>query len=160
MKGGTDMKIRKAIVVPALAVTILGGALLTAQQTQAFWGAKPEQGEFAKTLAQHLGVSEDNVKAALTKMRDEHQQQHVQELTTKLDALIAEGKLTQAQKQAVLTKFQQIHQQQEKEMENGGSPGTMANRKTQRQAKKAELESWAKEQGIDLSLIMPVRFAK
>lgn len=154
------MKIRKAIIVPALAVTILGGALLTAQQTQAFWGAKPEQGEFAKTLAQHLGVPEENVKSALTKMREQHRQQHVENLTAKLDALIAEGKLTTAQKQAVLVKFAEIQKQHEKDMANGVTPGTREERKENHQARKAELEAWAKEQGIDLSLLMPIRFVK
>src|SRR5687768_10252021 len=72
---------------------------------------KPRQQQFASTLAKELGVDEAKVTAALEKLRSERagdngdkapDQGERQDLKTRLDAAVKEGKLTQAEADAVL----------------------------------------------------------
>ena len=80
---------------------------------------KPRQQQFASALAKELGVDEGKVSAALDKLRDEKadakadakgnekgdkapREGERQDLKTRLDTAVKEGKLTQAEADAVL----------------------------------------------------------
>ena len=57
--------------------------------------------EFAKTLAEKLGLPEDKVATALTELRDAHQAERAAALKARLDAAVKDGTLTQAEADAV-----------------------------------------------------------
>jgi broad specificity phosphatase PhoE len=74
---------------------------------------KPRQQQFASALAKELGVDEAKVTAALENLRTERSSERTeakgdrkkgqrQDLKTRLDAAVKEGKLTQAEADAVL----------------------------------------------------------
>ena len=57
--------------------------------------------EQASALAAKLGIDEAKVTAALQEIRSEEQSEHAAELKTRLDKAVADGKLTQAEADAV-----------------------------------------------------------
>ncbi|GAB3696809.1 hypothetical protein [Mariniluteicoccus flavus] len=76
----------------------------TRQQTQQ-QGTKPDpaarQAELAKKLAEKLGVDEAKVTTALTELRAAHEADAKAAFTTRLDQAVKDGKLTQAEADAV-----------------------------------------------------------
>ncbi|GGH89784.1 hypothetical protein ACFFGR_11990 [Arthrobacter liuii] len=68
-------------------------------------GQKPDpatrEAALAKSLAQSLGIDEAKVSAALQEIRSEEQSEHAAELKTRLDKAVTDGKLTQAEADAV-----------------------------------------------------------
>ena len=68
-------------------------------------GTKPDQASrdaaTAKSLAESLGIEESKVTAALEELRSEKQAQKASALKTRLDQAVADGKLTQAEADAV-----------------------------------------------------------
>lgn len=68
-------------------------------------GTRPDpsamQAELAKSLAASLGIDEAKVTAALEELRAAEQTEHAAELKTRLDKAVTDGKLTQAEADAV-----------------------------------------------------------
>jgi hypothetical protein len=68
-------------------------------------GTRPDpsamQAELAKALAASLGIDEAKVTAALEELRAAEQTEHAAELKTRLDKAVTDGKLTQAEADAV-----------------------------------------------------------
>ena len=60
---------------------------------------------FAAALATELGVDEAEVTAALADLREAHEAEHKADLVTRLDAAVAAGTLTAADKASVLKAF-------------------------------------------------------
>jgi len=68
-------------------------------------GQKPDpaarEAALAKSLAESLGIDEAKVTSALQEIRSDEQSAHAAELKTRLDKAVADGKLTQAEADAV-----------------------------------------------------------
>ncbi|WP_255767909.1 hypothetical protein [Pseudarthrobacter sulfonivorans] len=68
-------------------------------------GTRPDpaamQAELAKSLAASLGIDEAKVTAALEELRTAEQTEHAAALKTRLDKAVTDGKLTQAEADAV-----------------------------------------------------------
>ena len=68
-------------------------------------GEKPDRGAMdaalAKSLAESLGIDEAKVTAALEELRAEAQSERAAALKSRLDQAVADGKLTQAEADAV-----------------------------------------------------------
>lgn len=68
-------------------------------------GTRPDpaalQGELAKSLAATLGIDEAKVTAALEELRTAEQEERAAALKTRLDQAVTDGKLTQAEADAV-----------------------------------------------------------
>ncbi|WJH25657.1 hypothetical protein [Pseudarthrobacter defluvii] len=68
-------------------------------------GQKPDpaarEAALAKSLAASLGIDEAKVTAALQEIRSEEQSEHAAALKTRLDKAVTDGKLTQAEADAV-----------------------------------------------------------
>ncbi|WP_426998688.1 hypothetical protein [Pseudarthrobacter sp. N5] len=68
-------------------------------------GTRPDpatlQADLAKSLASSLGIDEAKVTAALDELRSAEQAEHAAALKTKLDKAVTDGKLTQAEADAV-----------------------------------------------------------
>ena len=68
-------------------------------------GQKPDpaarEAALAKSLAGALGIDEAKVTAALQEIRSDEQSEHAAELKTRLDKAVTDGKLTQAEADAV-----------------------------------------------------------
>lgn len=63
------------------------------------------QAEQAKALAEKLGIDEAKVTAALEELRESRQADHKEQLQQRLDQAVKDGKLTQAEADAVLKAF-------------------------------------------------------
>lgn len=127
------MNRRGKIVLAAAAVTVAGLTTWGAVTASAHGWMGGGDG-LASTLSQKLGVSEDKVNSALEELRTERQAQMQAVWEEKLTSLVDEGKITEAQKQQILAKHQEMV--------------------TKMQAEREALEKWAAENGIDLQYLV------
>ncbi len=148
MKGGEIIMNKKnyiAVAVIAIAAaSIMGAASVSAQNTEA-------RTSMIQQLAAKLGIEESKVQTAMDSIHTERQAAMQQQMEDKLTQAVADGKITEAQKQLILKKHAEMkaeHQSDWEAMKNM-SP---QERREERQSHRAKLEAWADENGIDMSL--------
>lgn len=137
-------KITISAVVLATVIALSFGAVTTSAHFYA------DDSTMTKTLAAKLGVSEDKVKEAFNSMKAEREAQMKTSLETKLTQAVKDGKISDAQKQAIITKF---GQEKNKIDPTTFKDMTPAQRKAEMEKRKTDLEAWAKENNLDLSTI-------
>lgn len=152
------MKMKWVLVPVAAAAVGMGAFSLSTSSVSARGNGMGMVGNdtMIARLAKAFGKSEDEVKTVLEQVRAEQESERLAQLTAKLDAGVSAGQITSAQKQLILDKFTALkseHQAQHQAWKESGEKPTMANRKANRQDRKAELEAWATENGIPSSFL-------
>lgn len=141
-------------------MAMLGGVIL-AQPTDAiaFWpfdlfkndevvGAQESQPEFppiVEALITKFGLNREEVKQVVVSEREAHQQQMDDKLTERLARAVADGKITEDQKNALLAKHEEM--QSKRDELKDLSP---KERREKMQAWHEEMKKWADEQGVDM----------
>lgn len=130
------------------AIVLIAGTVAT-KSTYAFWPfddtskttSESTQTTSTPTLLDRIiekfSLNKTEVETVINNFRDEKQTQMQALFEEKLTAAVKNGELTEVQKQLILAKHTELVKQNE--VDN-----------TNRQARRAELESWATQNGIDL----------
>lgn len=122
------------IIIPSivLGALILGTVAYSANALAAGdrFGRNTEQ---SKVLAEKLGVDQSKVEAAMEEVRNERQETRKAEVSSKLDEAVNDGAITAGQKQKIL----------DKQAEMQGQMGQ----------KRAEMEQWYEDNGIDFDKV-------
>lgn len=143
---------KKTVITLAVIGSIAGLGLVNAQRASAF-GFGPHDGTFVSKLAQKLGISEDTLNNALSQLRSEQQTERETALITRLDGLVKEGKITEAQKQLILDKHAELKSAREAQREEFKNL-SMQERQAKLEQQRQDLEAWAQNNGIDLKLVL------
>jgi hypothetical protein len=126
------------MIFPILALGILlgGAGVYSIKYASAYNGAN--QVKMSEELAAKLNVSTDKVDAAMGQIHEERQAERKAEISANLDKAVSDGVITAEQKQKILDKQAQNEQEREQ--------------------KKAEMEKWAADNGIDFSKLKTYGF--
>ena len=116
------------------------------------WGGA-DNDTLIQRLVQKFGLKTEDVRSVFDTVRDERQAQMQQKLTDKLDALVKEGKLTEAQKQLIVAKHTELQTQREKDKDTLKDL-TPEERRAKMQAQRTDLETWAKQNNIDIQYVL------
>lgn len=147
----------KWVIVPVTAAAVGMGALSLGTSSASAHGMGLENNAtMIARIAQAFGKSEAEVKTVLEQIHSERQAERLAELTVKLDAGVSAGQITSAQKQLILDKFAALkneHQAEHEAWKESGEKPSMADRKENRQGRKAELETWATDNGISTEFL-------
>lgn len=119
------------IIFPALALI---GLIGYTQIARAHGGDM--KNDLKSSLAAQLGVSEEQVETAISVIHDKRRDEMQTRQDNRLQALVDEGKLTSAQKEALVIKLSEMREEHEK--------------------LRTEFETWASANGIDLDAIGPM----
>lgn len=140
--------LKKKIFFPILALAIIGTALASSNFVSAQDTSGPDS--LITAIAQKFNLNEADVKTVFEEQREKHHTQMKANLEQKLTQAVTDGKITEAQKQAILIKLSEIHENKPnfEEFKNL----TEEQRKANMEEKKAEMENWAKENGLTLEL--------
>lgn len=142
---------RKKIFLPILILAIF--SLTTFGVINVFaQSSNSKHSSIVQKLAQRFGLNENDVKKVFDEDRQERQAQMQARFEDKLTQDVKDGKITEAQKQAILEKYKELQSQRFTKPENWQNM-TPEQRKEFMQAKQEELKSWAKENGIDLKYL-------
>lgn len=114
-----------------------------------------------EAVSKKFNLNESEVQAVF----DQYHQQHRQDMLIKmkekheerLSRLVSEGTLTEAQKQALIQKMDEMQKQFEAN-QDVLKDMTPEQRRAEMQKRHEELKIWAQSQGIDLDAISPMQF--
>jgi hypothetical protein len=129
----------KKVIIPAFVLGLIATGTIawkTGVAKAYFGGSSNNQDEMAEELAAKLNVSAEQVSTAMEQIQTEHQTERKAEVSTKLDQAVTDGVINAEQKQKILDKM----------AENQANAGQ---KKGQRGQKKAEMDQWFKDNGID-----------
>lgn len=138
---------RKLVVVTVGLGLVVAGAL--ASKAYAQTATTPYQTIIQKLVAK-FGLKQADVQSVFDEARSEHQAQAQTKLDDKLSQAVKDGKITEAQKQAILAKLKELQASKLKSRETWKSQ-TPEERRAAMEKQKTELEAWAKANGIDMS---------
>lgn len=124
---------KSKLLLPALVITTAGLVTFGVVTAHARW-FDSDPTSLAQSLAQKLGIGEDKVTTALDSIDSDRQAQWQTQWEQELSQLVSDGKITEAQKQAIIQKKKELLDAQLKA--------------------RTELAAWARENGIDLRYLM------
>ena len=146
----------KKIILPVLAVAVLGTVVtFTSSQVQAQTNTNSFSG-LVQAIAQKFGLEQSQVQSVCDDYKNQRKQNMQQIMQQReqdrLNNLVQQGKITDAQEQAILD--------EQSKFRNEYSPDsfkslTSDQRKQLLQKKQDEIKAWAQSQGIDPAYVMP-----
>lgn len=152
------MNMKKKLVyggaTAALAVALVAGGGAAAVKAAANEPAAGPASLITK-IAQKFGLKEADVKAVFDEEMAAHKADMQAKMQDHLTTLVTEGKITEAQKQLIISKRAEMESARAAEMDSLKDK-TPAQRKALMDQKRSELEAWAKTNGIDLKYLMPM----
>jgi hypothetical protein len=108
--------VNKKILIPALVVALGGGLLYGASNASANFGwGNGEYPPIVQNLAEKFNLNEDEVKSFFDEQRQEREQQMLQHKEERLSQAVADGVITEEQKQALQEKWQEMGQERQVE---------------------------------------------
>jgi hypothetical protein len=156
MKKVTAALTTKNALLLLFAVGVIGGGLFGAHNVSAQTTTPKQNGlsGLVEMIAQKFNLDKSQVQGVV----DQYQQQHKTEmeqvmqdrLNTKLDTMVKNGKITAAQKQAILNKLAELKKNYNPETFKNMTP---EQRKAAKEKEISDLKAWAQSQGIDLKLL-------
>lgn len=143
----SDITKRKIVLPSILAVAVL---LTMVSVTKISAQEETTYPVIVQRLAEKFSLDKDEVKQVFDEVRDEHHADMYALWVERLDSLVADGKLSQTQKDALIAKYEEMH---DKRMDLVTLDPEA--RRAEMQKLHDEFKSWAEDQEIDLSLIGP-----
>lgn len=142
------------IILPTAVLGVLGGLILISKvaPVKAYDG---QPNAIIQKLVDKFGLKQEDVQAVFSEVRQERQTGMQTQFEQRLTQAVTDGKLTEEQKQLVLGKHKQLALEKETNLAAGQNL-TPEERRTQAQEQRGQLEQWANDNGIDLSLIGPM----
>jgi hypothetical protein len=147
IKGGVLKK--RNLLVTAGAAAVIGVTGLTSLGVASAATSSSTDGtsSLVDKIAKKFNLNASEVEAVFTQDRAEHQEARKQQVTDKLTQAVKDGKITEDQKQKILAKITEMQTARDANRA-AMKDKTEAERKAAMDAKKTELESWAKENNI------------
>lgn len=137
-----------ASIVGAVGAGIVGtGAMVSAESNTT---SHDPMSSLVDKLSSTFHLDKAKVQEVFDQQRVEMGAKHEQEVNSRLDALVTAGTITSAQKSAIQTKLAELKKERDAHRDTMKSLSE-TERKAAMDSKRAELEKWASEQGLDLS---------
>lgn len=141
---------RKLLLASAVVVTsgiILLGAAATNAQTPT-----PGNTSIVDRITARFKLNKSDVQSVFNEFHNERHTQMQKTMEERLNQAVKDGKITEAQKQLVLTKMNEKFKEREQERTQLQSL-TPEERRTHMQQEKQEMKDWAEKNNIDLSIL-------
>lgn len=149
---------KNKIILTLFILTLAGLMVFGAANANAQDLKGPYQSIIQK-LVQKFGLKESDVQTVFNEARQERQSQMQAKFEERLNQLVKDGKITEAQKQAILAKHKELQEKKQQEVQSWQNM-TPEQRRQAKEVQKQELESWAKQNGIDLKYFFGGRMGR
>ncbi len=137
-------------MIPVVAVAI-GGATLFGFSQAAQAQTNSSREDLVKAIAQKFNLDQAQVQSVFDQHKDERQKEMKQRVEDRLAQAVKDGKITEDQKTKILAKIAELKTKHDSdEFKNM----TFDEKKTAMKKAHDDLQTWAKEQGIDTSYFM------
>lgn len=139
---------KKTILLPVAALALMTLVYYGATQIKA--DEVKGQHPLVSFIAQRFGLNESDVLQAVEEFHDQEREDMEVRFEEKLDQAVAEGKITEEQKEKILLKHEEMRAEMENDFANLKEM-TPEERKEEIMNRHEELKTWAEENDIDLS---------
>jgi hypothetical protein len=149
----------KKIFLTGLTVVILGAGILTSTQVFAQTANDPTS-SIVQKIADKFGLNKSDVQAVFDQDRADRKTAMEKKFESQLDQEVKDGKITEEQKQLIISKRKELETTRQSQMQNmqGKSQdeikAAMEANKATIEAERTSLEDWAKQNGIDIKYLM------
>jgi membrane protein involved in colicin uptake len=153
VKGEIVKTLTKSLVVASIVGTFGLGGLATAGIANAESSTNSStdpMSSLVEKIASTFNIDKSKVQSLFDENRTEREAARVKQQETELQKLVDAGTITAAQKTAIEAKLAELKKEREADKDTMKDL-TDAERKAKMDEKRTELESWAKEQGLDLT---------
>ncbi len=147
---------KKALLVPIVALTLVGSTLIAVMPAQATSDSGNSRTTLMARISQRFGLDQSEVEKVADEVQTERHQQMQQQLEERLNTAVSKGNLTPAQKDAIVKKYAELAAQRDS-LQAQFQTLTPPERKAAREKARADLEAWAKENGIDMKFFMVMK---
>lgn len=137
----------KKIIIPT--AVLAGLAMVTVFGIKNIGAMGNGYSPMAEKIANRFGLNKDEVEAVFEEERTQRQEEMRTRQEERLTKAVSDGKITEEQKQAIVTKRAEL-QENRQQMTNLSDEERVQRMEEHRQ----EMETWAEENGIDMSLFM------
>lgn len=146
---------KQSILLTTIGVLTVGALLMGTTSVFAEDSTTTQQ-SLVQKIAARFSLKESDVQAVFDESRAERQAARQAEmkaiLDTRLNEAIANGKITEQQKQLILAKHAEMQQQHEADRSDWQTK-TPEEKRAAMETRRTELETWATQNGIDFSYI-------
>lgn len=135
---------KRKVFFPILAAAIIGSVL--ASSNMVFAQNTAGSNSLVAAIAAKFNLNQSDVQAVFDEQREKHQAEMQIKIEEKLTKAVAEGKITEAQKQAILAKHQEMQNNRPDvdEMRNM----TAEQRNAKMEERKSEMNTWLSANGL------------
>lgn len=150
---------KRKLVLSFITVAVIGLGIFNLNPVYAQTNSSTPKNPFASLvdlIVQKFGLDKNQVQSVVDQYQTDQKQKREENMSkqkeNRLDKLVKDGKITEAQKQAILKEIA--------DLKNKYNPAnfnkmTQAERKQQFQSEQDEIKTWTSTQGIDPSYVMP-----
>ncbi|MEK7570636.1 MAG: hypothetical protein AAB553_00030 [Patescibacteria group bacterium] len=146
--------IKKQLLVPVIGLTLAGATFLGIGSAYAQSTDTQNYPTIVQKIADKFGLNPSEVQTVFKEHHEERRVEMQSKMEEKLTQAVTDGKITAEQKEAILKKFQELHDKKEANMDKLKDM-TPEERKETFESEKQELEKWAEENNIDMKSLMP-----
>lgn len=138
-----------AAVTTAVGLTsVIGIGAAHAETTSTTSSSSNPMSSLIQKIATKFNLKESDVQAVFDENKAEMDAKNEASLVSQQAQLVKDGKLTQAQSDAITAKRAELQKEREAER-SSGTTKTEAERKSEMESRKTALDTWLKGQGID-----------
>jgi hypothetical protein len=142
--------LNKKIAFPLIALTMVGATLIGG--TQVLAEARGTSDTLVQRIAERFNLNQSEVQAVFDEVQQERHREMEAQYEARLNQAVADGKITEQQKQLILDKREELkrgHESMRESFENLSKEEA----REKFEAQHMELKAWAEEHDIDLSLL-------
>lgn len=147
----TKKTIATYTLVTVMGIGLLGSSSVFAQTSTT---TQNPMTSLVQRIATKFGLNQADVQAVFDADREAHHAEMKANFEKQLSQYVTDGKITDAQKQLILKKRTELEAAREAKKDSSTNL-TPEERKSQMDAERTALETWAKENGIDMQYLMP-----
>lgn len=149
-------KVKKSLVAAAALATIGTGGVIGVQAVSAESGTSNDpMSSLVDKLVSKFNLNKDDVQKVFDESRSEMDAKREAESSERLQKLVDAGTITAEQKTKIEAKLKELKAERENDKESFKDLSD-DERKAKMDEKRSELESWAKETGLDLTKLRGV----
>ena len=145
--------IKKQLILSALVLSIVGTGVLGVVHASAQSNVDTPYTSLVQKIADKFNLNKTEVQALFDQEHTEMEEKMKEHMTARLDQLVKDGKLTEAQKKLIQNKQLELQSAREATREKMKNM-TDEERKSAMEKERAALETWAKKNSIDLKYVM------
>lgn len=142
-------KLSKKAILPIAAVTLLGAGVYGVAQVSAASDQIDPQASLVQKLADKFKLDKAQVQAVFDEEHAAHQAKHEKKLEERLNQAVTDGKLTQAQKDAIVAENKKL-----KGILEEAKNGTVEERRAAMEKARTEARTWAEQNNLSPKWLM------